>query len=173
MGEAAERCRARAEVERLRAELDAAESRLANRGTHVDLLLREKERLWGQLSRERKRCEPKARHPANSCSSPTSSPAKPSRPMQAPNGEGLARSASVGNQPRQGKGGGKSLRSNSMQTTQNDHAVSAAGIAELERRLWHTQRALDKERQSHEETRDALTKCQGSSYCKEEVAVAA
>merc|ERR1712039_759875 len=96
--EAAGRCRAAAEVERFRAELDAAESRLANRGTHVDLLLREKERLWGQLSRERKRCEPKAKHAAKSCSSPTSSPAKPSRPMQATNAEGVARAASVGNQ---------------------------------------------------------------------------
>merc|ERR1719190_253382 len=47
------RCEAEAHGKHLQAELAVVEARLTNRGTHVDLLLREKERLWSQLSRAR------------------------------------------------------------------------------------------------------------------------
>lgn len=44
--EKAGRLAAESRIEGLRAELGSSEARLANRGTHVELLLREKERLW-------------------------------------------------------------------------------------------------------------------------------
>ncbi|CAE8642015.1 unnamed protein product, partial [Polarella glacialis] len=47
--------RAEARNEHLEAELAAAQCRLANRGTHVELLIRERERLWAQLERSRRR----------------------------------------------------------------------------------------------------------------------
>lgn len=167
--EGAGRCRAEADIERLRAEVEAAAFRLVNRGTHVDLLLREKERLWGQLSRERKRCEPRAKVAENTTAAGgTQTHAKKARAPPGSGVEGGVRPASAGAQPRQGKGAGKMLKASHQLATSNP---AASSVAELERRLWHTQRALDKERQSHEETRESLKACQGACHEGADVAV--
>mmetsp|Transcript_56147 Transcript_56147/g.159225 ORF Transcript_56147/g.159225 Transcript_56147/m.159225 type:complete len:299 (-) Transcript_56147:23-919(-) len=52
--ECEERREAEARWEALSAELATAEGHLINRGTHVDLLLRDKQRLWEQLARARR-----------------------------------------------------------------------------------------------------------------------
>ena len=105
--------KAEAKNEILEVELSTMETRYGKQSTHVQLLLREKERLWSQLSRsrEQKPCEP----PKVRCEAPV-------RPRP------------------------KSVR-------QKKQEPATGLVAELERKLWHTQKALERERAAHERTR--------------------
>eukprot|EP00928_Gymnodinium_smaydae_P051786 TRINITY_DN3540_c0_g1_i5.p1 TRINITY_DN3540_c0_g1~~TRINITY_DN3540_c0_g1_i5.p1 ORF type:complete len:338 (-),score=81.52 TRINITY_DN3540_c0_g1_i5:90-1103(-) len=188
------RCEAEASGERLRAELNVAEGRLKNRGTHVELLLREKERLWGQLSRARKRGDATAPGSASSAAPPGTPPRNAALSDSDVASSAGLRSCSTPAPRRAGAGGGyppgspgaagspsgpgspgaslgspspgaaKAVRNSRGPASRGGGScVSCAGGAgrcaaamELERKAWHAQRALERERKSHEETRERL-----------------
>lgn len=133
---------AEASSSRLREDLAAAESRLANRGTHVELLLREKERLWSQLSTAR-------RQPA---SGGEGGRARPCSPQVA---QGSSDQAARASRPASA-GAGAGTASGSAATRPAELRRDRFAVEDLERQLWHTRRALERERQSHEETREVL-----------------
>jgi len=140
----------------LQAELSLAEARLTNRGTHVDLLLRDKERLWVQLERARRRGDGKgtkndAMGERTKCESRNgpSTPVK-SREVTTP---GAATRRTAHNGTGAHPGGSQKLRSSSVTEV---ISKQDGRVADLERKIWHLQRALDKERAGHEQTREAL-----------------
>ena len=109
--------KAEAKNEMFHVELSTLESRYGKQSTHVQLLLREKERLWSQLSRSRE------------AKPPVSEPSKPRCEAPVP-------------------------RAKSFVRRKQEPTVGAVGlVAELERKLWHTKRALDRERAAHERTK--------------------
>mmetsp|Transcript_89449 Transcript_89449/g.158768 ORF Transcript_89449/g.158768 Transcript_89449/m.158768 type:complete len:293 (-) Transcript_89449:28-906(-) len=134
--ERSSRWKAEARNEHFEAELAVVQGRLANRGTHVDLLLREKERLFVQLARRRQ-----------------GEAERPMRPKSAPMVKrGSSQGGDVpGSTPSMSTAAGKSDKGRAVCET-------GGTLAELERKLWHAQRALERERACHEATRNALAK---------------
>merc|ERR1712087_21832 len=112
--------------------------------------------MGGQLSRERRRCEPRNAQDEDTAACGDAAP-KPKTPSSstADRSKGAPRAASSGAQSSQWKHNARSS-SSGCSLSSKDPPTPTACVAELERRLWHTQRALDKERRSHEETREAL-----------------
>eukprot|EP00931_Biecheleriopsis_adriatica_P109394 TRINITY_DN83657_c0_g1_i1.p1 TRINITY_DN83657_c0_g1~~TRINITY_DN83657_c0_g1_i1.p1 ORF type:complete len:311 (-),score=79.28 TRINITY_DN83657_c0_g1_i1:70-1002(-) len=140
-------CRGKAESrgEHLEAEVAVGQNRLVAARTHVELLLREKERLWGQLARSRRQGEGIE---TSSASRKASRPCSTGPP---------ARSASQASLASPVKKGAPAVAVPSPKGT----ASGSPSAAELERKLWHTQKALERERASHENTRLALMGYQG------------
>lgn len=130
--EQSSRNEANALVDRLKAELQAAEGRLINRGTHVELLLKEKERLWAQLMRARR--VPEVKRGAAGDSSTDGPAAKPDAKPAKPRVSSVAVKAKPPEQQAEG----------------------VACAPDLERRLWHAMKALERERASHEQTHRLL-----------------
>eukprot|EP00927_Polykrikos_kofoidii_P072439 TRINITY_DN68558_c0_g1_i1.p1 TRINITY_DN68558_c0_g1~~TRINITY_DN68558_c0_g1_i1.p1 ORF type:complete len:408 (+),score=70.93 TRINITY_DN68558_c0_g1_i1:85-1308(+) len=188
---------AESSCERLRAELEVMESRLANRGTHVDLLLRDKERLWTQLSRARRQSEggggcggiaggkdhmttTKPRELA--IDGNTDSSVNPNRELcDSSSGNGRVESEAKGAGVRTASAPSRPSKHTKKQPTAkarlsqpgSGDARIVAGVAtpaacksrtdckesrtaELERKLWHLQKALEKERTAHEQTRATI-----------------
>lgn len=135
----------------LKAELSVSEGRLVNRGTHVELLLRDKERLWGQLARARRSSTTKdsskdpPETPKKATASSRSQPHAGTRPCSA--------ASPVCRTPP--KGLPRRSPSASSVGDRRPQMVDE-GRLELERQVWHLQRALERERQGHEQTREAL-----------------
>lgn len=139
----------------IQAELNMAQGRLVNRGTHVDLLLRDKERLWGQLARAR-------RH-----TSKDDVKEAPETPKKAATAAKI-RPASASGRPRPHSASGQSCvtppklscrRSPSVSDTTDRRTAAPPPdehCLELERQLWHLQRALARERAAHEQAREAM-----------------
>jgi len=118
----------------LESELAMLQSRYTNQGTHVQLLLREKERLWTQLSRCR-----------------NTAPRSPAQHVE------------VGARPRPVNEGRK--RSSSLTVKKQVEGAAAVhdarALADLERKLWHAQKALERERSQHEVTKSELETVRG------------
>lgn len=148
------RLEAEARRDCLQVELSVAEGRLINRGTHVDLLLRDKERLWGQLARARRgTCtNDESKEPP---STPQKDDVATGRPAGA-SGRVRPRSAAGSACSTPTKGPHRRSPSASAGNESKTPAPQEERCLELERQLWHTQRALERERAGHEQAREAL-----------------
>eukprot|EP00435_Cladocopium_sp_Y103_P044250 s1015_g12.t1 len=113
------------------AELCTLESRYAKQGSHVQLLLRDKERLWSQLAR----CRGSERKEQSKQDEPVEAVKKVVDPHR--------------NQANR-------LRKSSTSRKNYDQTNALPSVTELERKLWHTQKALERERAVHEATKAAL-----------------
>mmetsp|Transcript_62359 Transcript_62359/g.97029 ORF Transcript_62359/g.97029 Transcript_62359/m.97029 type:complete len:335 (+) Transcript_62359:68-1072(+) len=177
---AAQECTALAEMtashECVSAELHVAESRLSKRAMHVDLLLRDKERLWSQVARLRKRSDAECHSFDNgggqesvgrtstsrsrsASEAPQSTPSKPSPKLgRRSSGQDLQSPVKGGNHD--------SLPSAQVQLTPEKRSlrkgISSAptdgnlDVIELQKKAWHLQKALDRERSAHEQTREEM-----------------
>lgn len=105
--------KAEARNEHLQSELCALESRYAKQGTHVQLLLREKERLWSQLNRSRAASDSTRKE---SCKEPQADLPKECQAK---------------------------VQTSSLRISRESSAKvrTSSAVAELERKLWHTQKA--------------------------------
>mmetsp|Transcript_11687 Transcript_11687/g.31463 ORF Transcript_11687/g.31463 Transcript_11687/m.31463 type:complete len:353 (-) Transcript_11687:53-1111(-) len=159
--EAAALTKAEANCERLQAELCMATGRLANRATHVDLLLRDKERLCGQLARARQKTDA------------TSAPGETAVERGVAPGVGARRKSATSSAGALGRGDSTVIVDGTTLPENHTKATTVGGVrpmffgkegkamAELTRRLWHTERALERERRAHEATKFAFER--GSS----------
>jgi len=156
-------------AENLTAKLSASEARLANRATHVDLLLRDKERLWAQLSRARRRSAGATVGEAGvSTSRIRQGKLAADRDAvvnsQSPSGTSRLRYHGKPTAVTMGQRTVLSASSASREA-QKGSAAPPGGhereVAELQRQLWHMRRALERERVSHEQTREALLLLRG------------
>lgn len=110
------------------AELCTLESRYAKQGSHVQLLLRDKERLWSQLSRCR--------------GSESKEQSKQDGPVE------VVKKAVDPHRNQANR-----LRKSSISRKTYDQTNTLPSVTELERKLWHTQKALERERAAHEATK--------------------
>jgi len=144
--------------ESLRSELDSAELHLRNRGMHVDLLLRDKQRLWEQLAQIRRQSsntitQDQGRGSAKgktTSSTPTKS-AGPGSHRRDPSAPSFRR-----------PGATKVCLPNQSQASNVKPTCMTENSIDLERQNWHMRRALAREREAHEQTRQALLTYQGS-----------
>merc|ERR1712224_149687 len=143
----------------LQVELNASEGRLVNRGAHVELLLRDKERLWGQLARARRRSanddvKDTRRRPLEDA---PDTPEKVAMPKRRSGYAGHTRPQSSGSRSSGTPSKGHAPRASSASNLQRACGQSLDDRSlELERQLWHLQRALERERAGHEQAREAL-----------------
>eukprot|EP00929_Paragymnodinium_shiwhaense_P040155 TRINITY_DN20987_c0_g1_i1.p1 TRINITY_DN20987_c0_g1~~TRINITY_DN20987_c0_g1_i1.p1 ORF type:complete len:341 (-),score=67.09 TRINITY_DN20987_c0_g1_i1:263-1231(-) len=162
-----------ARSECLSAELQVAEARFCNRGTHVDLLLRDKTRLWSQLEKLRKKNDSSNDAPARAVeeekalrrrgtSRSSSTPATPDRRASSgvPGGDApspLGESRSSIRRSQACATPSKTRRPGAGYNTCGSQ-LEGQDAMELQKRLWHLQKALDAERAAHEQTREKLSK---------------
>merc|ERR1712232_360355 len=150
---------AEAKCEAMSSELQATEARFANRGAHIDALLRDKERLWAQLARTRGEVSDTAtmpnkqqaptvelrgirQRPASAQRSSSVPPGAAARPkLKAKPGPQLI-NTEVSNQQPKTKTRNPPHDGNDQRRLSSDTCRLAT--ATLERQLWHAQRALEK-----------------------------